>query len=102
MFFLFWLPLGPDFGSSPELIRKKLLDILNESGKTTCIVDNMNMVKRYASQTSSSVPVSSDDEALSKAMKEVNKLPCKNHQSMPLSSSRCHIHTCVCVCVSSR
>ncbi|KAG2243567.1 hypothetical protein Bca52824_094588 [Brassica carinata] len=64
---------GPDFGSPPELIRKRLLDILNESGKTTCIVDNMNIVKRYASETSNSVPVSSDDEALSKAMKEVKK-----------------------------
>ncbi|KAJ4900583.1 Small RNA degrading nuclease 5 [Raphanus sativus] len=64
---------GPDFGSSPELIRKKLLDILNESGKTTSVVDSMNIVKRYASESSNSVPVSSDDEALSKAMKEVKK-----------------------------
>ncbi|CAH8313825.1 unnamed protein product [Eruca vesicaria subsp. sativa] len=64
---------GPDFGSPPEMIRKKLLDILNESGKTTCIVDNINIVKRYASETSNSVPVSSDDEAFSKAMKEVKK-----------------------------
>ncbi|KAJ0248543.1 Small RNA degrading nuclease 5 [Hirschfeldia incana] len=64
---------GPDFGSPSELIRKKLLEILNESGKTTCIVDNMNIVKRYASEASNSVPVSSDDEALSKAMKEVKK-----------------------------
>ncbi|KAF8090996.1 hypothetical protein N665_0458s0001 [Sinapis alba] len=64
---------GPDFGSPPELIRKKLLDILNESGKTTSVVDNMNIVKRYASESSNSVPVSSDDEALAKAMKEVKK-----------------------------
>ncbi|XP_013643766.2 small RNA degrading nuclease 5-like [Brassica napus] len=64
---------GPDFGSPPEMMRKKLLDILNESGKTTCIVDSINIVKRYASESSSSVPVSSDDEALSKAMKEVKK-----------------------------
>ncbi|WZZ74781.1 hypothetical protein YC2023_086151 [Brassica napus] len=64
---------GPDFGSPPEMMRKKLLDILNESRKTTCIVDSINIVKRYASESSSSVPVSSDDEALSKAMKEVKK-----------------------------
>ncbi|CAF2089108.1 unnamed protein product [Brassica napus] len=64
---------GPDFGSPPEMMRKKLLDILNESGKTTCIVDSINIVKRYASESSSSVPVSSDDEALSKAIKEVKK-----------------------------
>uniref|UniRef100_A0A1J3G1C8 Small RNA degrading nuclease 5 n=1 Tax=Noccaea caerulescens TaxID=107243 RepID=A0A1J3G1C8_NOCCA len=62
---------GPDFGSPPEMIRKKLLTILNESGKTTSIIDNINIVKRYASESSNSIPVSSDDEALSKAVKEV-------------------------------
>ncbi|CAA7025941.1 unnamed protein product [Microthlaspi erraticum] len=62
---------GPDFGSPPEMIRKKLLTILNESGKTTSIIDNINIVKRYASESSNSIPVSSDDEALSKAIKEV-------------------------------
>ncbi|KAG7551929.1 Exonuclease RNase T/DNA polymerase III [Arabidopsis thaliana x Arabidopsis arenosa] len=62
---------GPDFGSPPEMIRKKLLAILNESGKTTSIIDNVNIVKRYASESSNSIPVFSDDEALSKAVKEV-------------------------------
>ncbi|KAL1224308.1 Small RNA degrading nuclease 5 [Cardamine amara subsp. amara] len=64
---------GPDFGSPPEMVRKRLLTVLNESGKTTSIIDNINIVKRYASDSSNSIPVSSDDEALSKAMKEVKK-----------------------------
>ncbi|WZZ36923.1 small RNA degrading nuclease 5 isoform X2 [Brassica napus] len=62
---------GPDFGSPPEMIRKRLLNVLNESGKATSIVDNINIVKRYASESSNAIPVSDDDEALSKAMKEV-------------------------------
>ncbi|KAH0940096.1 hypothetical protein HID58_007557 [Brassica napus] len=62
---------GPDFGSPPEMIRKRLLNVLNESGKATSIVDNINIVKRYASDSSNAIPVSHDDEALSKAMKEV-------------------------------
>ncbi|XP_010493835.1 PREDICTED: small RNA degrading nuclease 5 [Camelina sativa] len=62
---------GPDFGSPPEVRRKKLLAILNESGKSTSMIDNINIVKRYASESSNSIPVSCDDEALSKAMKEV-------------------------------
>lgn len=70
---MLWVPLGPDFGSPPEMIRKKLLTILSESGKTTSIIDNINIVKRYASESSNSIPVSSDDEALSKAIKEVKK-----------------------------
>ncbi|XP_010480393.1 PREDICTED: small RNA degrading nuclease 5-like [Camelina sativa] len=65
---------GPDFGSSqPEVRRRNLLAILSESGKSTCMIDNINIVKRYACESSSSnsIPVSSDDEALSKAMEEV-------------------------------
>ncbi|CAH8356794.1 unnamed protein product [Eruca vesicaria subsp. sativa] len=62
---------GPEFGSPPEMIRKRLLNVLNESGKATSIVDNINIVKRYASDSSNAIPVSDDDEALSKAMKEV-------------------------------
>ncbi|KAH0900022.1 hypothetical protein HID58_049590 [Brassica napus] len=54
-----------------SMIRKRLLNVLNESGKATSIVDNINIVKRYASESSNAIPVSDDDEALSKAMKEV-------------------------------
>lgn len=63
--------LGPEFGSPPEMIRKRLLNVLNESGKATSIVDSINIVKRYASESSNAIPVCGDDEALSKAMKEV-------------------------------
>ncbi|KAJ4866484.1 Small RNA degrading nuclease 5 [Raphanus sativus] len=62
---------GPEFGSPPEMIRKRLLNVLNESEKATSIVDSINIVKRYASESSNAIPVCDDDEALSKAMKEV-------------------------------
>ncbi|CAI9115599.1 OLC1v1016538C3 [Oldenlandia corymbosa var. corymbosa] len=63
---------GPDFGApSSSFIRKKLLTLLSDSGKTSSIVDDVSIVRRYASELSHSIPVTSDDEALSKAMKEV-------------------------------
>lgn len=62
---------GPDFGSPPPFSRKKLLTVLGDSGKVCSIVDHLSVVKRYASELSHSVPVSSDDEALTKAQKEV-------------------------------
>ncbi|VFR00281.1 unnamed protein product [Cuscuta campestris] len=62
---------GPDFGSPRSLfMRKKLLTVLSDSGKTSSIIDNISIVKRYASESSHSIAVSSDDEALSKANKE--------------------------------
>ncbi|XP_050238739.1 small RNA degrading nuclease 5 [Mercurialis annua] len=62
---------GPDFGSPPSFTRRKLLTVLSESGKTSSVVDDISIVKRYASESSHAFPVSSDDEALSKAIKEV-------------------------------
>nr|GLL31515.1 small RNA degrading nuclease 5 isoform X2 [Ipomoea trifida] len=65
---------GPDFGSPQPLLRKKLLiTVLSDSGKTSSIIDNMYIVKRYASESSHSIAVSSDDEALAKANKEVGR-----------------------------
>ncbi|BFG40586.1 hypothetical protein CerSpe_268600 [Prunus speciosa] len=61
---------GPDFGTRPSLIRKRLLTVLSESRKTSSIIDDVSIVKRYASELSHAVPVSSDDEASSKAQKE--------------------------------
>ncbi|KAM1232641.1 hypothetical protein ACFX2J_002437 [Malus domestica] len=61
---------GPDFGTAPSLIRKRLLTVLSESGKTSSIIDDISIVKRHASELSHAVPVFSDDEALSKAQKE--------------------------------
>ncbi|CAA0809984.1 Small RNA degrading nuclease 5 [Striga hermonthica] len=61
---------GPAFGLPSTFIRKKLLTLLSESGKTSSLIDNISIVKRYASELSNSIPVSSDDEALLKAKKE--------------------------------
>ncbi|KAI8002450.1 Small RNA degrading nuclease 5 [Camellia lanceoleosa] len=62
---------GPDFASPPSFARKKLLTVLSESGKASTLIDNISIVKRYASESSHAIPVSSDDEALLKASKEV-------------------------------
>ncbi|KAK1591288.1 hypothetical protein Q3G72_005329 [Acer saccharum] len=62
---------GPDFGSPPSFMRRKLLTVLSESGKTSSVIDDISIVKLYASESSHAFPVSSDDEALLKARKEV-------------------------------
>ncbi|PIN13014.1 3'-5' exonuclease [Handroanthus impetiginosus] len=63
---------GPGFGlPSSTFMRKKLSTILSDSGKTSSLIDSVSIVKRYASEASHAIPVSSDDEALSKAKKEV-------------------------------
>ncbi|CAI0395878.1 unnamed protein product [Linum tenue] len=61
---------GPDFGSPPSFTRKKLLSTLGECGKTSSMIDDISIVKRYSSETSNAFPVCSDDEALLKAKKE--------------------------------
>ncbi|KAE8714315.1 Small RNA degrading nuclease 5 [Hibiscus syriacus] len=65
------LVLGPDFGSPPSFMRRKLLTLLGECGKTCSFIDDISIVKRYASESSHAIPVCSDDEALLKARKEV-------------------------------
>ncbi|KAK7377377.1 hypothetical protein VNO80_02801 [Phaseolus coccineus] len=62
---------GPDFGSPPSFTKKKFLSILSESGKTSSLIDDISIVKRYASESSNAIPVISDDEALAKTNKEV-------------------------------
>lgn len=64
---------GPRFGFAPSFTRKKLLTVLQECGKSSTLIDNITTVKRYADVSSHTIPVSSDDEALSKAKKEVTK-----------------------------
>ena len=61
---------GPDFGS-PSFTRRNLVSILHEKGKACSIVDDIAIVKRYSDGSCNSIPVSSDDEALSKTIKEV-------------------------------
>lgn len=65
------LVLGPDFGSPPSFMRRKLLTLLGDCGKTSSFIDDVSIVKRYASESSHAIPVCSDDEALLKARKEV-------------------------------
>ncbi|KAK9112893.1 hypothetical protein Scep_020412 [Stephania cephalantha] len=62
---------GPDFGSTPSVIRKKLVTVLSDSGKTCSLVDDVSVVKRYATGSCHAFPVTSDDEALLKAKKEL-------------------------------
>lgn len=62
---------GPDFGSPRQFAKKKLLTLLSEHGKTSSFIDDVFIVKRYASGTCHALPVSSDEAALSKAAKEV-------------------------------
>lgn len=62
---------GPDFGSAPPFMRSKLVSALYEKGKTCSLVDDMFIVKRYSDGSCNSIPISSDDEALSKTIKEV-------------------------------
>lgn len=62
---------GPGFGAAPSFTRKKLLSILGESGKTSSMIDDISIVKRFASESSNAIPVTSDEEALSKTIKEL-------------------------------
>ncbi|CAN0908488.1 Small RNA degrading nuclease 5 [Linum grandiflorum] len=62
---------GPGFGSPRSFSRKKLLSVLSESSKTSSIIDDISVVKQYSSESSHAIPVTSDEEALLKAKKEV-------------------------------
>ncbi|CAN1130347.1 Small RNA degrading nuclease 5 [Linum perenne] len=63
---------GPDFGYPRQsFTRKKLLSVLEECGKTSSIIDDVSIIKRYSAGSSHAFPVVSDDEALLKAKKEV-------------------------------
>ncbi|CAN0877222.1 Small RNA degrading nuclease 5 [Linum grandiflorum] len=63
---------GPDFGCPPRqsFTRKKLLSVLEECGKTSSVIDDVSIIKRYSTGSSHAFPVVSDDEALLKAKKE--------------------------------
>lgn len=62
---------GPDFGTPPSFMRKRLVSVLGENGKTCCLIDDVSVVKRYATEACHGIPVYSDDGALLKAKKEV-------------------------------
>ena len=62
---------GPDFGSPPSFKRRKLLTLLGECGMTSSFIDDISIMKRYASKSSHAIPVYFDDEAILKSRKEV-------------------------------
>ncbi|XP_020588004.1 small RNA degrading nuclease 5-like isoform X2 [Phalaenopsis equestris] len=62
---------GPEFGSRSSLIRCKLVSILHECGRKCSLVDDSSILRRFSDESSNVIPVYSDEEALSKAIKEV-------------------------------
>ncbi|XP_010912605.2 small RNA degrading nuclease 5 isoform X2 [Elaeis guineensis] len=62
---------GPEFGSPPKFMRSKLVSVLHQSGKTCSLIDDVSILKRYSDDSCNTIPVFSDDEALSRAIKEV-------------------------------
>ncbi|CAL5098003.1 unnamed protein product [Urochloa decumbens] len=62
---------GPDFGSQPSLSRRKLTSILHESGKKCSLIDHVTVLDRYSDTSCNSIAVFSDDDALSRSVKEV-------------------------------
>ncbi|KAJ7005502.1 hypothetical protein NC653_004960 [Populus alba x Populus x berolinensis] len=42
----------PDFGSPPSFVRRKLLTVLGECGKTSSLIDDISIVNRYVSGSS--------------------------------------------------
>ncbi|KAK8958406.1 Small RNA degrading nuclease 5 [Platanthera guangdongensis] len=62
---------GPEFGSHSSLIRCKLVSILHESGRKCSLIDELSILKRYSDGSCNAIPIYSDDEALSRALKEV-------------------------------
>uniref|UniRef100_A0A1D1YE22 Small RNA degrading nuclease 5 n=1 Tax=Anthurium amnicola TaxID=1678845 RepID=A0A1D1YE22_9ARAE len=64
---------GPEFGLAPSFVRKKLFSVLHETGGTCSLIDDISVIRRYSDASCNSIPVTSDDEALSRALKEVKK-----------------------------
>jgi hypothetical protein len=62
---------GPDFGSQPSISRRNLTSILHESGKKCSLIDSASVLERYSDASCNSIAVFSDDDALSRSMKEV-------------------------------
>ncbi|WOL01024.1 small RNA degrading nuclease 5 isoform X2 [Canna indica] len=62
---------GPDFGSPPKFTRSKLVSALHKSGKTCSLIDDVSILKRYSDEMCNTIPVFSDSEALSRAVKEI-------------------------------
>ncbi|XP_074560495.1 small RNA degrading nuclease 5 isoform X3 [Curcuma longa] len=61
---------GPDFGSPPQLTRRKLVSVLHQNGKTCSLIDDISILRKYSDELCNTIPVASDSEALSKAIKQ--------------------------------
>ncbi|RWV92785.1 hypothetical protein GW17_00044807 [Ensete ventricosum] len=72
--FLTSIAPGPDFGLPPKFTRSKLVATLHQSGKSCSLVDDVSILKRYSDESCNSIPVFSDSEALSRAIKEVQNV----------------------------
>ncbi|XP_042376208.1 small RNA degrading nuclease 5-like isoform X2 [Zingiber officinale] len=62
---------GPDFGSPPQVTRRKLVSILHQNGKTCSLIDDISILRKYSDESCNTIPVASDSESLSKAIKQV-------------------------------
>ncbi|KAL0909871.1 hypothetical protein M5K25_020779 [Dendrobium thyrsiflorum] len=62
---------GPEFGSRSSLMRCKLVSVLHEGGRKCSLVDDSSTIRRFSDGSCNVIPVYSDEEALSKALKEV-------------------------------
>lgn len=65
---------GPDFGLASSYTRKKLVTVLHENHKASSLIDNLTVAKRYSDDSCNTIPTSSDDESLSRSVKEVGLL----------------------------
>eukprot|EP01018_Ginkgo_biloba_P018876 Gb_18905 [translate_table: standard] len=64
---------GPEFGNPPSVSRQKLVSLLSDHGQRCSLVDQKAVLLRYAPGSCNAILSLSDDDALSKAEKEVKK-----------------------------
>lgn len=62
---------GPAFGNPPCASRQKLVSLLSDHGKRCSLIDQKEVLQRYAPGSCNAILSQSDDDALSKAVKEV-------------------------------
>lgn len=62
---------GPNFGKRSGFYKENLLTVLNKHGCQCSVVDRRPILQRFAVGSCHAIPCTSDDEALSKARKEV-------------------------------
>lgn len=62
---------GPAFGNPPCGSRQKLVSLLSDHGRRCSLIDQKEVLQRYALGSCNAILSLSDDDALSKAIKEV-------------------------------